>query len=78
MTALRIFFLIFDLGGRLISIVLYRKKLLESCNSLVERAAMRARSDWNELAKTSRTTIQFSDLAQFKARAITGRIDYVR
>jgi hypothetical protein len=43
MTALRIFFLIFDLGGRLISIVLYFKKFLESCNSLVERAAMRAR-----------------------------------
>jgi hypothetical protein len=78
MTALRIFFLIFDLGGRLISIVLYRKKLLESCNSLVERAAMRARSDWNELAKTSRTTIQFSNPTQVKARATTGRIDYLR
>ena len=39
---------------------------------------MRARSNWNELAKTSRTTIQFSASAHFKARATTGRIDCSR
>src|SRR5829696_7110752 len=56
MTTLRTFFLSFDLAGRLISIVLLLQKFLESCNCHVERAAMRARSDWNESAKTSRTT----------------------
>jgi hypothetical protein len=41
MTALRIFFLILDFGGRFISMALLQK-LLESCNGLFERAAMRA------------------------------------
>src|SRR5829696_201930 len=77
MTTLRTFFLSFDLAGRLISIVLLLQKFLESCNCHVERAAMRARSDWNESAKTSRTTIQFSTSAQFKARATNGRIDWL-
>src|SRR5690349_3562635 len=49
--AVRIFFLIFDLGARLMSIMLHQRKFVESCNSLVERAAIaRAKSELNELA----------------------------
>ena len=40
---------------------------------------MRARSTWNELAKNfTHPLLQFSAPAQFKARAITGRIDCSR
>ena len=53
------------------------KNLLESCTSLVERAAIaRAKRELDRASyKTSRTTIQFSATARFKARASTVRRD---